>query len=112
MKEYTNFDAVGLASLVQTGQVKANELVEASIARAEVVNPSLNAIVKERYDGARKEAKERRFHNEAFAGVPLLLKNLSHTIQGEPITAGSALLSHRVAQRDSHFVSRLKRAGL
>ncbi|WP_042429844.1 amidase family protein [Geomicrobium sp. JCM 19039] len=111
MKEYTNFDAVGLASLVQTGQVKANELVEASIARAEVVNPSLNAIVKERYDGARKEAKERRFHNEAFAGVPLLLKNLSHTIQGEPITAGSALLSHRVAQRDSHFVSRLKRAG-
>ena len=45
MKDYAQYDAIGLAELVRTQQVSAAELLEAAIGRANVVEPKLNAIV-------------------------------------------------------------------
>src|SRR5262245_44469038 len=42
-KEYADHDALGLAELVRGKQVTATELLETAIARAELVNPQLNA---------------------------------------------------------------------
>ena len=42
-EEYRQFDAMGLAELVARGEVSAAELLGTAIARAEQVNPSLNA---------------------------------------------------------------------
>ena len=52
MTEYEQFDALGLAALVRKGEVTPRELLEAAIARAEALNPQINAIVAERYNEA------------------------------------------------------------
>ena len=54
--EYRNRDAIALAELVRAGDTSASELLELAIARAEAVNPRLNAIVLEHFDLARKAA--------------------------------------------------------
>ena len=43
--EYANHDAVGLAKLIRDGEVSAEEVLEAAIARCEAVNPQINAVV-------------------------------------------------------------------
>ena len=44
-EEYRKHDAVSLARLIAKRQVSAEEVLEAAIARAEQVNPAINAIV-------------------------------------------------------------------
>ena len=72
--DYRVHDAVGLAALVAAGQVTAAELVETAIARAEAVNPALNAIVTPMYEPARERAA--RPLTGPFGGVPFLIKDL------------------------------------
>ena len=43
--EYRRRDAVSLAGLIAKREVSANEVLETAIARAEQVNPAINAIV-------------------------------------------------------------------
>jgi amidase len=43
-EEYRKQDAVSLAGLIAKRQVSAEEVLEAAIARAEQVNPAINAI--------------------------------------------------------------------
>ena len=73
-EEYVKRDGVGLAELVARGEVTATELLELAIARAEAVNPKLNAIIIPMKDVARGRAKEQLAG--AFAGVPFLTKDL------------------------------------
>ena len=44
-KEYTQYDALGLAGLVNSGQVSAKELLDAAVEQANKLNPKLNAII-------------------------------------------------------------------
>ena len=55
--EYDSYDGLGLADLVSSKEVKAEELLETAISRIEKVNPQLNAIVTEMYDLAREAAR-------------------------------------------------------
>ena len=68
--EYAALDGVGMATLVRKGEVKPSELIECAIARAEAVNPRLNAIVYKGYDDARAAAKAINNVEAPFAGVP------------------------------------------
>ena len=54
--EYGRLDALGLADLVRRGEVTPAELLEEAIARAERVNPRINAIVTPLYEQARRDA--------------------------------------------------------
>ena len=81
-------DATALAGLVKKGEVKAEELVEAAIARAEKVNPQINAIAVRLYEQARKRAASMR-KGTPFAGVPFVLKDLDVIMAGVPRHAGS-----------------------
>ncbi len=54
--EYTDYDGLGLAELVRKGEVSPEELVEESIRRIERHNPTLNAVVYEAFDEARRSA--------------------------------------------------------
>src|SRR5947207_15776587 len=72
--DYSNYDGLGLAELVKKKKVKPSELVEAAIERIERLNPKLNAVVFKGYDDARARAKTKL--NGAFAGVPMLLKDI------------------------------------
>ena len=67
--EYLALDGVGSAELVRSGAVSASELLEAAIARAEAVNPQLNAVVISMIESARERAASNSLEGP-FAGVP------------------------------------------
>lgn len=110
MKDYGLYDATGLAELVRNKQVSAAELLEAAIARANVVEPSLNAIVR-RLEAMGRSAAASPLSGP-FAGVPFLVKDIAQDIDGVPTMAGSAALKNAVVQGDSEFVRRSRAAGL
>ncbi len=103
-------DATALAGLVKKGEVKAEELVEAAIARAEKVNPQINAIAVRLYEQARKRAASMR-KGTPFAGVPFVLKDLDVIMAGVPRHAGSRR-PPRVFDENSVLLDRYLGAGL
>lgn len=109
-EEYSNHDALGLAELVRTGQVSAEELLEAAIARTEMVNPKINAMASKRYESARRAAK--KAVTGIFAGVPFLLKDLGVYLRGTVTTNGSPLFENEVAGENSAVVDLYEASGL
>jgi len=107
--EYKAYDGLGLAELVKRKEVQPKELVEAAVTTIDSLNPKVNAVMNKMYDQARKAADTEP--SGAFAGVPMLLKDISQEIEGEPITLGSkAFLNYR-AKTDSEYVRRLRNTG-
>ena len=111
VEEYITYDATGLAELVAGGQVKLSELLDAAIARAEAVNPKVNAIIYQMYDLARQTVED-GVPDGAFAGVPYLLKDLLAAYKGVPMSSGSRALKHWRPDYDSELVTRSKASGL
>lgn len=109
--EYLSHDAVALADRVKNREVSPEELVEAAFTRLEEVNPKLNAVIRTRKEKVLQEIGQLDISRQPFAGVPILLKDISQAVKGELLTAGSKLLSSYVSQWDSHFVAELRRAG-
>lgn len=110
-EEYIQYDAVGLARLIKDKEVSAKEVVEAAIAQLDAVNPTLNAVIHERTEKALKELEHLASYDLPFYGVPMVLKDLSQNMEGEPSTSGSRLLKNNLARVDHHFVKILRDAG-
>jgi len=111
ISEYANCDGLGLAELVARKDVKPVELVDEAIARAEALNPRLNAVVFKAYDRAR-EAAMTAGTDGLFAGVPTLLKDMRAGAVGMPTRSGSRLMPPIPADHDSVIVARFRQAGL
>lgn len=109
--EYAAHDGLGLAALARSGQVSANELLDAAIVRIERHNAALNAVVRRRYDAARAELAHVD-PQAPFAGVPFLLKDLCSTIAGEPTGSGNRVLAQVPMPQDSALVRRFRAAGV
>lgn len=109
--EYENYDALGLAELVRNGEVTAAELLDAAIARAEMRNPTVNAIVDKLYDHGR-DTIAAGLPDGPFTGVPYLLKDIGGVLGGYVQTRGSRFFDDLVPPEDSVIVKRGKRAGL
>lgn len=110
MKDYAQYDATGLAELVRSLQVSASELLDAAMARADAVEPTLNAIP-QRLD-AMGRAAAAQSPSGPFAGVPFLLKDYGQELDGVPNICGTAALKTRIVQGDSAYAARCKAAGL
>ena len=79
-------DAVGIAALIKAKEISPKEVIEASINRAKLVEPHLNAVVTNRYEEALATANE---HTEGFfAGVPIFIKDMT-LVEGIPTYFGS-----------------------
>ncbi len=103
-------DACGLAERVHKGEVSPVDLVEAAIARAERVNPEINAIAERTYESARAAA--RTIDRAApLAGVPFAIKDLAIAQKGVPTHSGSKVPAF-VPDFDSVLVERYRAAGL
>ncbi len=109
--DFESHDGLGLAALVREGAVSAEALLEAAIERVEARNPAVNAVVTRLYDLARAAIADGP-PDGPFAGVPYLLKDLSSSLGGVPMTRGSRFFADVVPPADSEHVKRLKRAGL
>jgi amidase len=102
-------DAVEIARLIRVGDIQVREAVEAAIARAEQVNPLLNAIATPLFESARREVE--RPHNGVFAGVPSFIKD-SDAVAGSPWLFGSRGLPRKPAAKSTPFVEQFLSLGL
>src|SRR5256885_715319 len=83
ISEYATFDGLGLAELVTNRDVTPGELVEEAIARAERLNPKLNAVVFADYERARETARG-QLPDGPFRGIPFFLKDVLGFAKGKP----------------------------
>lgn len=109
--EYDRLDGIALARLIAERQVTAGEVLEEAIARAERLNPEINAITVPLYDHARKVAKL-PLPEGPLSGVPFLLKDLGALLAGTHTSFSCKLFADFVPNHDSTIVHRYRVAGL
>ncbi len=109
--EYDQYDAMGLAHLVQGKQVSPRELLEEAGERLARVNPKLNAVIC-RTDAIAEKAVAETGPEQPFAGVPFLAKDIGPALAGAPQTSGSRVYASYVPDEDGEIIQRFKRAGL
>jgi amidase len=107
---YHQYDGLGLAELVRRRKVSPAELVEEAIQRIETHNPQLNAVVYKLYERARTKAKG-KLPEGPFEGVPLLVKDLHATLEGEPTSNGNKLWKNVPATVTTEMVRRWENSG-
>ncbi|OWV31326.1 amidase [Halomonas campaniensis] len=111
LDEYQQYDAMGLAELIRCREVSREEVLEAALTAIEKLNPSLNALVRTRYERARQESQKLPT-DTLFGGVPTLSKDLLMGLAGEPLAFGSASLSLWCPKEDALLIQRARAAGL
>ncbi|WP_080876336.1 amidase [Oceanobacillus timonensis] len=109
-------DATSIASAIKKKQLTSVEAVTAFIEQIKTVNPSINAVVEDRFSEALQEAQEadKLLQNHVSSGklhgVPISIKECFH-VKGMKTTGG---LKHRqdlIYQEDAEVVRRLKQEG-
>jgi amidase len=103
-------DATAQADLVRSGEVTPRELVEAAIARITAVNPKLDAVIRTRFDAARRDA-EGELPDGPFRGVPILFKDLGCTVEGEVTAFGLGPLRDLAIPVTSYLAGQFRSAG-
>src|SRR5258706_10146021 len=107
---------VELARQIASREISVSELVDATLARIERINPRINAIVTLDVERAKERA---RAADDALArgeswgplhGVPFTLKD-THSTAGVRTTVGVPDLADYVPEKDGAVAARLKRAG-
>lgn len=105
--------------MIRRREVSSREVVDVHVRHIEKVNPTLNAMVAQRFDEARAEASEadRRIEIERgdadlgpLHGVPCSIKE-SFALTGMPFTSGLVARRGVVAENDAVAVARLRKAG-
>ncbi len=113
----TDWSATQLSAAIHARQVSCREVMQATLARIDAVNPTFNAIVS-RVDGdallAQADAHDAmlaRGESKGWLhGMPQAIKDIAPTA-GIAITSGSPLLAHFVPKEDGLMVARMKAAG-
>lgn len=110
-QEYGEYDALGLAELVEKKEVTPEELVEEAITRIDRINPQLNAVIRQLYTRARSQCKG-ELPSGPFRGVPFLLKDLHAELGGEILQWGSRMYRGWRPRENSELVNRFLAAGV
>ncbi|XP_060105657.1 fatty-acid amide hydrolase 2 [Heteronotia binoei] len=114
---------VELARRIRCHEVTCVNVIETYIGRIKEVNPLINAVVKDRFLEALKEAHEvdklvSEGHDDEeslrekfpYLGVPVTIKE-AFALQGMPNTSGLVNRRNVISKTDATVVSRLKQAG-
>src|SRR6202011_5464852 len=103
--------------MFRSKQLSPVELMEAVIARAGEVEPSINAFADMRYDSALEQARaaeaayaKREATPRALEGIPVAVKEEA-AIKGQKNTLGSLALKDAVADHTAVFVQRILDSG-
>jgi len=105
--------ALAQSEALAEGNLTAEALMEATLARIEAVNRQVNAIVSLRSADllmAEARAADAAPRSGWLHGIPMAIKDLADA-EGLPTSMGSPLFAGTVAQKDSVVVGRLRAAG-
>lgn len=116
--EILSASGVALARAIRERKTTSREVVQVHVERARRVNPALNAIVRDRYEAALREAAEADEKTSAvhrddlppLHGVPCTIKE-AFAFAGMPNTSGLWARRDVVASEDATVVARLRAAG-
>ena len=104
-----DLDAVGVAAAIENGDISAREAAEAAIARAEKVDPALNAFVVRDFERGLHQADEPPAG--PLSGVPTVVKD-NTDVAGLPTRQGSEAIPARDAPADADFTTQMRGTGL
>src|SRR4051795_6667422 len=110
---YPTLDGLALASAIRCGELQADEVLEAALRRAKMLNPSLGAIC--RIDAEAARAALPGLDSAApFVGVPFLMKDLGAPVRGLPTVAASLSSARHAAAPavDSDLAARMRASGV
>jgi amidase len=110
MTDITWLDGTAQADLVRRGEVSPLELADAAISRIEGLNSQLDAVIRTRFDLARKEAAG-DLPDGRFRGVPILLKDIGCMVAGEPTAFGIGPLRDVAWPVTSYLAQMFRAAG-
>ena len=115
MNDVTMMNLAEVAKLVRERKVSPVELVDACLARTDLLQGELNAFITLLADEARQQAKtaeaEVKTNYKGYLhGIPVALKDLFH-IKGVPTTAGSELMVDFIPDLNATVTQRLLDAG-
>jgi amidase len=110
--DFAALDATAQAELVARKDATPLELVEAAIARIERLNPTLNAVIHDRFERVREEAADPPAG--PLRGVPFLLKDAVCHTAGDPFHCGMRALKELgwTEPTDTWLAARFRAAGL
>lgn len=116
MTEPCDLSALTARRLIGRKRLSPIELLESCIARIEMTNGSVNAVIETCYDRARDEARAateavmRGGDLGALHGLPLGVKDLNDA-EGLHTTHGSPIYADNMAKADESMVAALRKAG-
>jgi amidase len=106
--EYSEYDAMGLAYLIKSGQVSAQEVQQLARQAILAVNPTLNALVGDLFEEALPSST-----TGPLAGVPFAIKDFSIHAAGVNVGIGTRLSGEGIVYpHDTELMTRFKQAGL
>ncbi|MYA88766.1 MAG: amidase [Boseongicola sp. SB0662_bin_57] len=112
--ELCALEAHEVVDLLKRREISPEELLDASFARIETVEPAVNAMPTTCPDRARAAARtlshEQADHPGWLGGLPLGIKDLDR-VKGVRTTFGTLGLSDHVPDFSDHFVERLEQRG-
>ena len=115
-RELWNLGAIETASQIASGTVSASDVIEAHLARLDLLNPVLNAITRPLHKTAREAAKQadlavaRGSEIGPLHGVPVTIKD-NVDIAGQSSPNGLKVLDDIIAESNSPVVDNLLAAG-
>ena len=105
--EYVKYDAIGLAELVEKGEITPDELATLAQEAAKKVNDKLNAIVSIFDEPYQEEAIE----GAKFKGAPTFMKDLGASVIGITQESGSRLTAGLVSPLTTNFAQNVLNSG-
>jgi len=110
MDELIRKSACDIVALLQAGEIRVEDTLDALAARIDVIEPEINALPTLCMGRAREHAQQPNLRNSLLAGIPVAIKDLSD-VAGVKTTQGSLLYRDFVARSSNIFVLRLEANG-
>jgi amidase/6-aminohexanoate-cyclic-dimer hydrolase len=111
LKNYSDYDALGLAELVRDGKTTPGELLDSALAATEQVNAKIHAL-SHLDEKAARDIIDAGLPSGPFTGVPFLLKDITANAVGFPMTMGSRFFANTKSTFDTELVKRFRKSGL
>jgi len=108
--DYRAQDAIGLAALIEAGEVTPRALLERALAEVSFRDGVVGSVV-HKFPELAEACIADGLPAGPFRGVPLVLKDAGLSMMGTPLTSGSRLFDGAICQTDDTLARRLKAAG-